>query len=63
MKKNYGRKLRRSKLKAFVKYVPGTLGLSAVSEAILQDFGSIVNRRERKRIAREQGVAFRVYAN
>jgi len=43
-------------------YVPGTLGLSAVSEAIRRDYGAILSRRERKRLAR-QGKPFRPYYN
>lgn len=40
-------------------YRPGTLGLSAVSEAIRHDYGAILSRRERRRLAREGGPAFR----
>ena len=44
-------------------YRPGTLGLSAVSEAIRHDYGAILSRRERRRLAREGGPAFRPYYN
>jgi len=43
-------------------YRPGTLGLSAVSEAILRDYGRIVSRRERRQLAK-QGMPFRPYYN
>jgi hypothetical protein len=44
-------------------YRPGTLGVSAVSEAIRRDYGAILSRRERKRLARQGGPAFRPYYN
>lgn len=39
-------------------YVPGKLGISAVSEFIMQDYGAILSRRGRKRLAKEQGIKF-----
>lgn len=44
-------------------YEPGTIGLSAVSEAILNDYGHIMSRRERRALAKQQGVPFRAYYN
>jgi len=44
-------------------YRPGTLGVSAVSEAIRRDYGAILSRRERKRLARQGGPVFRSYYN
>jgi hypothetical protein len=44
-------------------YRPGTLGVSAVSEAIHRDYGAILSRRERRRLAREGGPTFRPYYN
>jgi predicted alternative tryptophan synthase beta-subunit len=55
-----GTRSRKKRTKA--PYHPGTLGLSAVSEAIRRDYGRIVSRRERKRLAR-QGKPFRPYYN
>lgn len=43
-------------------YQPGELGLSAVSTAIKKDYGEILNRRERKKLAKENGVAFARYS-
>jgi hypothetical protein len=40
-------------------YRPGTLGVSAVSEAIRRDYGAILSRRERRQLARRGGPAFR----
>lgn len=44
-------------------YEYGKLGLSAVSEAIQKDYGRILSRRERKSLAKQQGIAFKVYYN
>jgi hypothetical protein len=44
-------------------YRPGTLGVSAVSEAIRHDYGVILSRRERRQLARRGGPAFRPYCN
>lgn len=46
-----------------VAYTPGTLGLSQVSEAIKKDHGAILSRRERKALAKQQGVAMTRYYN
>lgn len=46
-----------------VAYVPGTIGLSSVSEAIKKDYGTILSRRDRKALAKEQGVAMTRYYN
>ena len=43
-------------------YRPGTLGVSAVSEAIHRDYGRIVSRRERRQLAK-YGMPFRPYYN
>jgi hypothetical protein len=45
------------------RYVPGTIGLSAVSQAILKDQGRIHSRRERKSFAKSFGVPFKAYYN
>jgi len=45
------------------RYVPGTLGLSAVSAAIKADYGVIASRRERKLIAKRGGKSFKAYYN
>ncbi|TCZ76073.1 hypothetical protein E0485_14600 [Paenibacillus albiflavus] len=44
-------------------YVPGSLGVSAVSEAIQADYGLILNRRERKQLAKAQQKPFKIYMN
>lgn len=44
-------------------YVPGTIKLSAVSTAIKKDYGAILSRRERKELAKQQGVSFKAYYN
>jgi len=56
-----GTRSRKKRTKA--PYRPGTLGLSAVSEAIRRDYGRIVSRRERRQLARRGGPAFRPYYN
>jgi len=33
------------------RYIPGTLGVSVVSESIKADYGRVLSRRERKRLA------------
>ncbi len=42
-------------------YVWGTIGLSAVSTEIQKDYGHIINRRQRKRIARNNKKPFVAY--
>lgn len=44
-------------------YRPGTIGLSAVSEAIIKDHGRHVDRRTRKLIAKRTGKPFKAYYN
>jgi len=44
-------------------YKPGSIGLSIVSEAIKKEFGSVLSRKERKRLAKESGASFQpIYA-
>lgn len=45
------------------KYERGSVGLSQVSQSILDDHGAILSRRERKALAKEQGVPFKAYYN
>ncbi|MFD0710586.1 hypothetical protein [Paenibacillus sp. GCM10027626] len=42
-------------------YEPGKLGLSAVSEAIKAEYGRIITRRERKRLAKAKGTPFQAF--
>ena len=44
-------------------YRPGTLGVSAVSEAIIRDYGRFVPRRIRRKIAKISGVPLKIYYN
>lgn len=44
-------------------YAKGTIGLSQVSQSIKSDFGRIISRKERKALAKSQGVAFKAYYN
>lgn len=44
-------------------YIPGTIGVSAVSEAIIRDYGRFVPRRIRRKIAKISGVPLKVYYN
>lgn len=44
-------------------YQPGGIGLSTVSAAIKKDHGKILNRRDRKLLAKENGVALARYYN
>jgi hypothetical protein len=44
-------------------YVPGTIGVSAVSEAIIRDYGRFVPRRVRRKIAKISGVPLKIYYN
>lgn len=44
-------------------YQPGGIGLSTVSAAIKKDNGKILNRRDRKLLAKENGVALARYYN
>lgn len=44
-------------------YVPGTIGVSAVTVAIVQDHGRPVDRRTRRLIAKRTGKPFKAYYN
>lgn len=48
----------KKKKEAKQSYIPGSIGISSVSETILEDYGRIVSRKERKKIAREGGQKF-----
>jgi hypothetical protein len=45
----FARKLHRQWAQTHRTYVPGQIGLSAVSEAIMKDYGRILPRRKRRR--------------
>lgn len=44
-------------------YVPGNGSVSAVSIAIRDDYGTILSRRERRALAKQQQVSFKPYYN
>lgn len=54
-------KVTRNRTKNYGKYNPGTLGLSAVSKAIKKDYGTILNRRQRKHYSKAYGIPFIAY--
>lgn len=62
MKKNPGRKKARQQSQTPT-HVPGSLGLSQVSESIKSDYGIIMNRKVRKQLAKEAGQTFKAYYN
>lgn len=55
------KRVARNRMKSYSKYVPGYLGLSAVSRAIKKDFGSILSRKQRKHYSKSYGIPFVVY--
>lgn len=57
----FGRQLARQR--SIRRYIPGTIGLSAVSEAIIEDHGRHVRRRVRKMIARRTSKPMKRYYN
>lgn len=44
-------------------YVPGSGSLSAVSQAIREDYGTIMSRKERRAHAKTYGIPFKAYYN
>lgn len=42
-------------------YKPGSIGLSIVSAAIKKEYGSVLTRSERKRLAKETGKSFQAF--
>lgn len=58
---------RRPKKKSMVErkpaYVPGSGSLSAVSQAIRKDYGTILSRKERRAHAKTYGIPFKAYYN
>lgn len=46
-----------------VRYKPGSGSLSAVSAAIQKDYGAILSRRDRRRLAKLDEVPFKPYYN
>jgi hypothetical protein len=53
----------RNKARKQISYLPGTLGLSDVSEAILKDHGVIMSRADRKGLSRWNKKPFKAYYN
>jgi hypothetical protein len=43
------------------KYIPGSIGLSAVSKAIMKDFGVILDRATRKYYAKQYSLPRLIY--
>lgn len=55
------RRIVRTTSKRIGKYIPGSIGLSAVSKAIMKDFGTILDRATRKYYAKQYSLPRLIY--